>query len=495
MSVCRLSGGFQHITKTLNLTSTLNFKLCSPALSFASQVRQRTRSGISLVRYFQSSMNNWDGRDGDGFVRNEIGNYDIVQNLKHQPFGNVRIKFANNPLDKQSVKRDDPAFVKEALEAPDTQFLIFNNLKPLIRIQNIQDQREGSIAWLCRDEIPTAIFEGVYEQMLFLGVDPSTNQARFAFDISPLLLVQSPANNNIASSTGEPYAEKEDSDNVIKSARLSVEEILDLVNTHLVSDSEDIHFRNARQSTFAIEDHDEAAIIGNAHTLINWSRNHKFCSLCGSSCSLACGGHKIVCTNSFCQSHTQTINVSYPRVDPVLITLVLSADGERALLGRKRGSPTGFYSCLAGFLEAGESVEEAARREVLEEAGVDIEYSFRYMFSQPWPFPGQLMIGGLGIVGGGKEGAPDPTLDVIVPDDDELDDVQWFTKAEVQEALDDSIVAFGKRAGAAAKRNIGDDVEREPRKAVKSNAILVPPPAAVAHQLLKAWTEGIPPLI
>jgi NAD+ diphosphatase len=144
-----------------------------------------------------------------------------------------------------------------------------------------------------------------------------------------------------------------------------------------------------------------------------------------------------ICTNPGCQAR------HFPRTDPVVIMLV--TDGDRCLLGRQPVWPPRRYSCLAGFVEPGESLEDAVVREVCEEAGLRVD-RVTYRSSQPWPFPSSLMLGFTADYAGGE----------LSFDDDELEDVRWFEREEL-------------RAGAA------------------SGHVLLPPPVAIAHRLIGEW--------
>jgi NAD+ diphosphatase len=157
----------------------------------------------------------------------------------------------------------------------------------------------------------------------------------------------------------------------------------------------------------------EGGLAAYAAGLLNWHRRHPFCSVCGTRAVVAAAGHERHCPTC----HT----VHHPRIDPVVIMLV--SDGERILLGRRRSSPPGRLSVLAGFVEPGESLEEAVTREVLEESGVVVA-DVRYAGSQPWPFPGQLMVGF-----GAHHASGEPAAG-----DDELELVGWYDRQQVARA-------------------------------------------------------------
>jgi NAD+ diphosphatase len=159
---------------------------------------------------------------------------------------------------------------------------------------------------------------------------------------------------------------------------------------------------------------DEAAVAAYAASLLSWHRRHGFCANCGVRTEVIDGGHERRCPA--CDTH------HFPRTDPVVIVRVVDRR-DRLLLGRQASWPEGRFSVLAGFVEPGETLEEAVGREVLEESGVVVETT-EYVASQPWPFPSSLMIGFTAIAGEG-----DPR-----PGDGELQEVRWFERAEVEAA-------------------------------------------------------------
>jgi len=174
---------------------------------------------------------------------------------------------------------------------------------------------------------------------------------------------------------------------------------------------EHAEFVDLRLTGGALE-HDEAGLLAYARAMVSWRRRHRHCGSCGAPTRAEQAGHVMACTDGRCGAQ------SFPRLDPAVIVLV--TDGERALLGRQASWPAGRYSTLAGFVEPGESLEDAVRREVLEETGVHTGRA-RYHSSQPWPFPSSLMLGFVA----------DAATHEIRLGDDELEDARWFTREEI----------------------------------------------------------------
>ncbi len=184
----------------------------------------------------------------------------------------------------------------------------------------------------------------------------------------------------------------------------------------------------------------ELATYGGARALVDWHARHRFCARCGAATGLAKGGWQRNCSSDNCTAE------HYPRVDPVTIMLV--EHHGNVLLGRQPRFPPKRFSALAGFVEPGESIEEAVAREIHEEAGLIVR-DVSYVASQPWPFPSNLMIAC-------HSYTDDPAITI---DTTELDEADWFTRAEVTAAM------------------AGDDTAR----------FIAPPPFAIAHHLLKWW--------
>ncbi len=163
-----------------------------------------------------------------------------------------------------------------------------------------------------------------------------------------------------------------------------------------------------------------------------WQRNRKFCHKCGTENTLAGSGHKLLCKNN---------HEHFPHIEPAIIVRVINKD--KCLLGRKAEWPTYAYSVLAGFVEPGETIEEAVKREVFEESNIRVD-NIQYYGSQPWPFPASLMLAFT---------AEAENDDIKV--DDELEDVQWFTRNQLKEMLKDGYITIAPRYTVAHNLIVG----------------------------------------
>jgi len=159
---------------------------------------------------------------------------------------------------------------------------------------------------------------------------------------------------------------------------------------------------------------DAASLLAYGRALTLWKARHRFCGVCGAPNAPARAGHVMRCTHASCGAE------AFPRLDPAIIVLVTDATGERALLGRQATWAAGRYSTIAGFVEPGESLEDAVAREVEEETGVLVG-AVEYVASQPWPFPSSLMLGFRAVA----------RSEVITLRDGELEDARWFTRADL----------------------------------------------------------------
>jgi NAD+ diphosphatase len=194
---------------------------------------------------------------------------------------------------------------------------------------------------------------------------------------------------------------------------------------------------------------DEGGLVAYVAALCNWHRRHRFCAACGAPSDLGEAGLIRACPR--CGTH------HHPRTDPVVIMLV--TDGDRVILGRAPSWPPRRYSALAGYVEPGESLEEAVAREVAEESGVVVGTP-RYVASQPWPFPSSLM---LGFEAPWRAGEPRAR-------ERDIQDVRWFTRAEV------AVAAAADADGWGAEPHAGE-----------TSRLLLPPRLAIARRLLERW--------
>jgi len=160
--------------------------------------------------------------------------------------------------------------------------------------------------------------------------------------------------------------------------------------------------------------HEEAGLLAYARAMVHWRDQNRYCGRCGARTVAVQGGHVLQCSDATCATQ------QFPRIDPAVIVLV--TDGERALLGRQASWPAGRYSTVAGFVEPGESLEDAVVREVHEETGVEVD-RVDYHSSQPWPFPSSLMLGF----------TAHARRTEIERRDDELEDARWLTRAQIAE--------------------------------------------------------------
>jgi NAD+ diphosphatase len=182
--------------------------------------------------------------------------------------------------------------------------------------------------------------------------------------------------------------------------------------------------------------------MAQARSLCHWHLRHGHCSVCGAPSVMKIGGYRRDCPACGAEH--------FPRTDPVVI--MLAVDGDRALLGRQARFAPGMYSCLAGFVEPGETIEDAVRRETQEESGIRVG-RVRYHSSQPWPFPSSLMIGC----------HAEALSTAIHRDEAELEDCRWFDRAEVVAMI----------AG------------------THPHGLKTPPPIAIASQIIRAWVEAV----
>lgn len=302
------------------------------------------------------------------------------------------IPFTGNSLDRASGKRADAAWIAE--RHADPRSLIY----PLWKLQALViDAGSGAYEAACFRPGFCESLAAVDAACVFLGLDDG--RAIFALDIS----------DDSHPSQEAPLAEIG-------------------------------QFRDMRAAASLLPEKD-VAILGQAKALIDWHQRHGFCPRCGAPTSFMDAGYRRACTRCGAEH--------FPRTDPVVI--MLAVDGDRCLVGRGHHFGPNMFSALAGFIEPGETIEEAVRRELFEEAGIRTG-AVTYEMSQPWPFPSSLMIGCF---------AEAVDRDIRV-DTSELAEARWLDRDHARALL------------------AGDSV----------GEMRIPPPIAIAHHLIKAWAVG-----
>jgi len=294
--------------------------------------------------------------------------------------------FAGNPLDRAQLQRLDEAWLAASLDDARSRFL------PMWRLEILVKKQDCGLAWARRGLVAKAPDA---PPPVLLGVRDGI--AHYALDVSTL---DDPA------------------------ARLGLAEVAE--------------FMDLRAAAGQLSSED-SAVVAQARSLVDWHATHPFCARCGSPTRLAQGGAMRTCEK--CRAE------HFPRVNPVVIMLVTS--GDRCLLGRQAAWPRGMFSTLAGFVETGETIEEAVRREVREESGIQVG-RVTYHSSQPWPFPSSLMIGCLA----------EALSDEIVIDPNEIEDARWFDRETVLRAC---------------------------RGEINASELFLPPVMAIGRRLCDVW--------
>lgn len=270
-------------------------------------------------------------------------------------------------LDRQSVKRSDEAYVTAQREAPEARFLVLAGDKPVITTNH--DRSEAAAKWFTREELQG--FGLPVGESFFLGIHPGGG-ARFALSLSE----------HRARATPE--------------AAQAMHPMVDLRSLAMQG----------------VMPHEDLSLFGMAKALGHWHENTHHCGHCGGATIVKDGGWRRKCW-ACGKDH-------FPRTDPVVIMLIVDPPNDRCLLGHEARFMPSMWSTLAGFLEPGEDVRHAVRRETLEEAGIVVG-DVRFHLTQPWPFPHSLMIGCHGIA---------ETTEINI-DPNEIQEARWFSRPEI----------------------------------------------------------------
>ena len=299
--------------------------------------------------------------------------------------------FAGGPLDRASHLRTNAEWLSTQLADPATRIV------PLWKQQPLVTRRRDGIGWLSPVDLADYLSSGV--PTIFLGND-GDNIAHFAIDVT----VFDEANKS------EPF--------------IQVGRFMDLRSIALQLPLGD------------------PSTLGTAKAILDWNARHGFCAVCGQKTEMRDAGYMRKCSDDTCNTE------HFPRTDPVVI--MLAVRGDQCLVGRQAMFPQHMYSCLAGFVEPGENIEEAVRREIMEEAGIKVG-DVTYHSTQPWPWPSSLMIGCFA-----EAESEEITIDGL-----ELEEARWVSRSVLREVLN----------GAT------------------DQGVLLPPPMAIGFQLIKAFAE------
>ncbi|CAF0713927.1 unnamed protein product [Brachionus calyciflorus] len=314
--------------------------------------------------------------------------------------------FAHSFIDRCSDKRKDSEWINQQIKNENTVFVLFHVDKPFVSVNDSKNMY--SICKFNYSQIKQFLDSKC--PYVFLGLEYTKNSS----DITNL----------------SPYSNPESYDKTVYKAWFVIETSAYDQNLENISNSF-IEYGKFFEGNFlrlmAIQDLKESSIIAQARSVLCWIDRNKFCASCGTPSQLDDAGSKLTCKNQDCKSNNKALNkhvpsnIHYPRVDPVAIMLIINKTQTHVLLGRKKQFPKNMFSCLAGYIEAGESIEEAVRRESFEESGIYTD-KVVYHSSQPWPFPSTLMIGCFAYA----------TSHELNIDQDEIQEARWFSLQDLE---------------------------------------------------------------
>ncbi|KAG9074169.1 NADH pyrophosphatase [Ceratobasidium sp. UAMH 11750] len=407
--------------------------------------------------------------------------------------------YGGNTLNRLSWLRPNATFVSTALQSPQTRCIVFKAGEPLVSVQT-----EGGLKTLAK--LPTDDLRPVLGDHPFFGQGQnpgehapadtkSLESARLRGPNLVFLGVQESERSTSLPSTefrnptraedihGTPYFALDATD-------VPLDDLLSRVSAQRLEFAEP-RSATAKWSAF------DAGLFSLGRTMIDWLGRRKFCPACGSRTYPLWAGWKLGCSSLLpwaengdkapCPSSVGLNNYVHPRTDAVVITAVLDETGNRILLGRNKKFPSAFYSTLAGFLEPGESFEDAVKREIWEESGVRV-HAVRYHSGQPWPYPANLMIG--------CYATADSSQPIRTDLDNELEDARWFTREEVLAVLAHpegtnirrrEYKRFDETQDQSTK---AADAGTEPQASTDLPAFRVPPKSAIAGVLISQWARG-----
>ncbi|KAI0645868.1 NUDIX hydrolase domain-like protein [Trametes meyenii] len=451
------------------------------------------------------------------------------------PDGHVNF-MGGSPLNRLSWLRTSQPFLNAIIHAPATRWLVFKEGQPLVHSQASTGASNGThpLARLTTNDVkPLLGAEPYFSQgqhagelasagvpvleaarlrgapIVFLGLHETQAGHSNALPSSDFS-AKTNAETIIANIHGTPYFTLDVSD--------AEQSEVDAVVQNAAGESGSGPVFSEPRAAMGSFDAFDAALFAEARSMIDWNARNKFCPSCGSPVHSLWAGWKLSCTSLLpwvdsagrkpCPTARGLHNFSHPRTDAVVIMAVIDESGDKILLGRNKKWPGKFYSCMAGFIEPGESFEDAVKRELWEEAGVKV-WNVRYHSTQPWPFPANLMAGFYAVASSSEP--------LRVDLDNELEEARWYTREDLLAVLsnvDGTTLSRGERkelwaqdtgkpkeqqptSTSAANPLAGDAVKEGEKEAAnaaqeapRAPPFKVPPTTAIAGVLISEWARG-----
>ncbi|RDB24979.1 putative NADH pyrophosphatase [Hypsizygus marmoreus] len=418
--------------------------------------------------------------------------------------------FAGSPLNRLAWLRPSHSFLNAIVVLDSTRWLLFNSGQPLVAAKP-EDPSSQTLAYLSTDDVRTFLgpepFFGQGEdgsivvesnddlaqsltasarhcepRIIFLGLKElslSTTALPTTDFVDPKAA--------IANLQGTPFFSMDVSDLRLPSEQLKAT----LDTSSLVQNGQILSWSEPRVLMSGLDTF-SGAVFAEARSLVDWNKRNKFCPACGSRTYSMWGGWKLSCSSLLpwatageepCLSSKGLHNFCHPRTDPVVIMLVINERGEKVLLGRGKRFPPKFYSALAGFVEPGETFEDAVEREIWEEVGAAV-WNIKYHSGQPWPYPANLMLG--------FYMRADSSHPIRTDLDNELADARWYTHAEILSVLDPE--------GLSGRPRGSDNLDHfqateppapaKPRATPESTSFTLPPATTLAGTMIRDWAFG-----
>ncbi|KAI5884869.1 uncharacterized protein SCHCODRAFT_02521520, partial [Schizophyllum commune H4-8] len=411
--------------------------------------------------------------------------------------------FGGSPLNRLSWLRPSQIFLDAASTLPSTRWVVFNGGRPLVSAPrdalskislaylSTSDSKDGALITKQEATHHTEAARHLGPPIVFLGLEETDAQSGNALPSSDFT---DPAT-ALDKLHGTPYFALDVGDLGLPEATL--QDTLSWAEPRALMAGMDVF---------------EGGVYAEARSMVDWNSRNKFCPGCGARTYSMWGGWKIACSTLLpwadnagrkpCPTTRGLHNFTHPRTDPVVIMIAIDETGDKILLGRNKKFPGKFYSALAGFMEPGESFEDAVAREMWEEAGVKV-WSVKYHSSQPWPYPANLMVG--------CYARADASQPLRIDLDNELEDARWYTRAEIFAILNHPRGAYLSNRD---NRKLTELVEgQQPKSQTKASdpaqsgasdppqsgastetledpPFQVPPYTAIAGVLIRDWAEG-----